>query len=104
MQTELKHARPCVRILCRKCYSIVKLKVIEPLMFIDGICEAVYQCKKCGTIRKRRPSVQPQSLERCLTNQKSPDNLLSAISFGANSCSRTVKRLAKENPMGHRPA
>ena len=56
MQTELKHARPCVRILCRKCYSIAKLKVIEPLMFIDGICEAVYQCEKCGTIRKRRLS------------------------------------------------
>ena len=47
MQTELKHARPCVRILCRKCYSIAKLKVIEPFMFRRDV-EAVYQCEKCG--------------------------------------------------------
>jgi uncharacterized Zn finger protein len=59
MQTELNYARPSARLLCRKCCSIAKLKVIEPFMFRRDV-EAMYQCEKCGTVMKRRlPGERP---------------------------------------------
>jgi len=51
--TECNDVRPSLRLICRKCYSVAKLKVIEAAMFQHDVVRAVYQCEKCGTVMKR---------------------------------------------------